>query len=116
MKVSERIFIDDGNLIFTVVAKRHNKVTIKAANKGVLLPGKGINLPDSYIDIPTITSKDKSDIQTAIEAHALPCRSFGRDRTSSRLEGSSRGAMAIRKSLRSWKNEKLFMHWMKSFV
>ena len=70
MKVGERIYIDDGNLVFGVAATEPDKVLLKAGNGGVLLPGKGINLPDSDIGIPTITPKDERDIGTAMEAGA----------------------------------------------
>jgi pyruvate kinase len=66
----ERIFIDDGNLILKVLDKTKDTAVVKALNSGWLLPGKGINLPDSEIAIPTITAKDRKDIGTAIEAGA----------------------------------------------
>lgn len=66
----ERIFIDDGNLILKVMDKTRDTAEVKALNSGWLLPGKGINLPDSDIAIPTITAKDRKDIKTAIEAGA----------------------------------------------
>lgn len=68
IKKKERVFIDDGNLIFEVVALGKNSAQLKALNDGLVLPGKGINLPDSVIKIPTITSKDIEDIKTAVEA------------------------------------------------
>lgn len=70
IKKNERVFIDDGNLIFEVISTGKNKARLKALNDGVLLSGKGINLPDSNIKIPTITSKDIDDIKTAVEAKA----------------------------------------------
>ncbi len=62
----EKIYIDDGNLYFKVIDKNKDIITIKAMNSGHMLPGKGINLPDTDLKIPTITSKDRKDIQTAI--------------------------------------------------
>jgi pyruvate kinase len=70
IELGERIFIDDGNLIFKVLDKTKDTAEVKALNCGWLLPGKGINLPDSDIAIPTITAKDRKDIATAIEAGA----------------------------------------------
>ncbi|MFH1999499.1 MAG: pyruvate kinase [Planctomycetota bacterium] len=70
MKAGERIYIDDGNLIFRVLQKKSGSALIEAQNHGVLLPGKGINLPDSNVAIPTLTAKDKSDVKTAIRAGA----------------------------------------------
>ena len=70
VKKKERIFIDDGNLIFTILKSGNKEIVIEAINGGKLLPGKGINLPDSNIKIPTITDKDKKDIKTAVELKA----------------------------------------------
>ncbi|MFQ5453979.1 MAG: pyruvate kinase, partial [Candidatus Zixiibacteriota bacterium] len=70
IKKNERVFIDDGNIIFEVVAVSRQRITLKAVNGGVLLSGKGINLPDSDIKIPTITEKDKVDIKTAVRVKA----------------------------------------------
>lgn len=70
IKKNERVFIDDGNLIFEIVSTGKNTAQIKALNDGLVLPGKGINLPDSNIKIPTITNKDIEDIKAAVEAKA----------------------------------------------
>lgn len=66
----DRLFIDDGALEFEVVSTSTGKATIRARNDGVILPGKGINLPDSRIKIPTIGPKDKRDIATAVKLGA----------------------------------------------
>lgn len=67
VKKGHRVFIDDGQLIFTVRSTAKGTVKLEANNAGTILPGKGINLPDSDIQIPTIGEKDKEDIATAIE-------------------------------------------------
>jgi pyruvate kinase len=70
VKKGERVFVDDGALAFEVRAVSAQQVTLRAINGGTLLPAKGINLPDSKIDIPTITEKDKADIVAAVELGA----------------------------------------------
>jgi len=70
VRKGERLFVDDGALIFDIVSADGRTVMIRATNPGVLLPGKGINLPDTDIKIPTITQKDKADIRTAAEVDA----------------------------------------------
>lgn len=70
VKKGERVFVDDGVLAFEVQAVSSRQVTLRAINGGSLLPAKGINLPDSRIDIPTITEKDKADIAAAVELGA----------------------------------------------
>ncbi|MBN1213640.1 MAG: pyruvate kinase [candidate division Zixibacteria bacterium] len=70
VKKGERLFIDDGNLLFEVISANPSTVVIRAHNGGVILPSKGINLPDSEIKIPTVGDKDREDIKTAIRADA----------------------------------------------
>ncbi|PWB71683.1 pyruvate kinase [candidate division GN15 bacterium] len=66
----ERLFIDDGAIEFEVVSTSSGKAVIRACNDGIILPGKGINLPDSNIKIPTIGPKDRRDIATAVRMDA----------------------------------------------
>jgi len=66
----DRLFVDDGAIEFDVVSIAMGKAVIRAHNEGVILPGKGINLPDSNIRIPTIGPKDKQDIATAVRLGA----------------------------------------------
>jgi len=70
VKFGERLMIDDGNLIFNITLADSDQVEARAINAGQLLPGKGINLPDTEIDIPTIGEKDKQDIETAVAVGA----------------------------------------------
>jgi pyruvate kinase len=68
--VGHRLFIDDGKLGLEIVSADGKQVRARAMNAGKLLPGKGINLPDTALKIPTITEKDHRDIITAIECGA----------------------------------------------
>ena len=70
VKMGERLLIDDGNLILEIQSIDKGKVVACALNKCTVLPGKGINLPDTDIQIPTITEKDIEDITTAVEVEA----------------------------------------------
>ncbi len=70
VKMGERLMVDDGNLIFDIKSVNKTEIVAIASNAGTMLPGKGINLPDSDIQIPTITEKDKKDIRTAVEVGA----------------------------------------------
>jgi pyruvate kinase len=57
-------------MIFEIKSADGTEVVAIATNAGTLLPGKGINLPDTDIQIPTITDKDKIDLRTAVEVGA----------------------------------------------
>ncbi len=70
IRKGERVFIDDGNIVFTAVSVGRNQATLKAVNGGTLIGGKGINLPDSEIKLPTITAKDREAIRAAVRAKA----------------------------------------------
>jgi pyruvate kinase len=70
VRAGERILIDDGNLLFDVVEADRKQATLKALNSGIVTGGKGINLPLTDLDIPTISAKDRADIKTAVEVDA----------------------------------------------
>lgn len=70
VKKGHPVLIDDGAVYFDVVSTGSDEVELKARNAAELLPGKGINLPETTIGIPTITDKDKRDIETAVECGA----------------------------------------------
>ena len=70
VKTGERVFIDDGKLILHVMHTGKKQITVRLENDGMILPGKGINLPDTDIKIQTITEKDKTDIHTAVAVDA----------------------------------------------
>jgi pyruvate kinase len=70
MRKGERLFVDDGKLAFDVIAVSPGKVRMRCLTNGVLTGGKGINLPDTDIKIPTITRKDTEDIATAVACQA----------------------------------------------
>ena len=68
VRKGQRLYIDDGNLAFEIIATAKDRIRIRAINCGRLLGGKGINLPDTDIQIETITRKDRADIGTAVKA------------------------------------------------
>jgi len=70
IKKGEKVYVDDGNIQFTVVKAEKEKVELRAENSGTFTSGKGINLPDTKIPIPTITEKDKKDLKAAAELGA----------------------------------------------
>ena len=70
IRVGERLLIDDGNVNFEIKSVSGSAVVAVATNAGTLLPAKGINLPDTDIQIPTIGEKDRQDIRTAVETGA----------------------------------------------
>ncbi|MBU0985135.1 MAG: pyruvate kinase [candidate division Zixibacteria bacterium] len=70
VKKGERLFIDDGQVLFDITKTGPEQIEVRAQNAGILTSAKGINLPDTAIGIPTITAKDRRDIRTAVEVDA----------------------------------------------
>ena len=62
VKVGENILVDDGKLMFEVVATdKKTEVTTKVVVGGYLKSKKGVNLPNTNISLPALTEKDKKD-------------------------------------------------------
>lgn len=67
-RVGESILLDDGKIETTVVEiTPSGLVRARVINGGVLLPRKGVNLPDTKISIPSLTEKDLRDLDFIIE-------------------------------------------------
>lgn len=68
LKPGERIFLDDGKMeveVKKIINDQEVMVTITLG--GILLPKKGVNLPDSKLTMPSLTEKDLSDLDFIIE-------------------------------------------------
>ncbi|MBH45604.1 MAG: pyruvate kinase [Flavobacteriaceae bacterium] len=67
VKPGERILLDDGKLIFEVIATdKHSRVDAKVIQGGKLKSKKGVNLPNTKISLPALTKKDIIDAEIAI--------------------------------------------------
>jgi pyruvate kinase len=67
VKAGERILLDDGKLMFEVVATNgENEVKAKVIQGGPLKSKKGVNLPNTNISLPALTKKDVKDAEFAI--------------------------------------------------
>lgn len=67
VKKGERILLDDGKLMFEVLATDGKKeVKTKVIQGGPLRSRKGVNLPNTAISLPALTTKDKEDAVFAI--------------------------------------------------
>ena len=63
VKVGEMILLDDGKLEGRIIEiTPDHKVKVKLSIGGLLLPHKGVNLPDTKISLPSLTEKDLKDI------------------------------------------------------
>lgn len=64
----ERILLDDGKLIFEVEStNKKDEVKAVVRQGGPLRSKKGVNLPNTRISLPALTSKDKQDAIFAVQ-------------------------------------------------
>jgi len=67
LSVGAPVLLDDGALAFEVVEIRDGRVRLKASNDGILKANKGINLPGTDLAAPSLTDKDREDLEKALE-------------------------------------------------
>ncbi|WP_207510763.1 pyruvate kinase [Longitalea luteola] len=68
VEVGNKIMIDDGKLEVVVVdVTKAGDVKVQVTYGGMLLPKKGVNLPDTKISLPALTEKDLVDLDFIID-------------------------------------------------
>ncbi len=68
VKKGERILVDDGKLLFEILNTNGvDEVKAKVIQGGVLSSKKGVNLPNTKLSLPALTTKDKKDALFALE-------------------------------------------------
>ena len=66
----ETILVDDGKLIFKVLGTNHrDTVKCRILNGGRLSDHKGVNLPHTKVSLPSLTEKDVTDANFALDHH-----------------------------------------------
>lgn len=63
VKKGDSILIDDGNIELRTLSVSGSEVLTTVVHGGLLKSRKGINLPDSNVSAPSLTEKDKSDLE-----------------------------------------------------
>ncbi|MCB0278364.1 MAG: pyruvate kinase, partial [Calditrichaeota bacterium] len=64
--IGDHLLLDDGLLEIKVVEKKADEIITKVLVGGTLTSNKGINLPNTKLNVPALTDKDKSDLDFAI--------------------------------------------------
>ncbi|MBW4698589.1 MAG: pyruvate kinase [Aphanocapsa lilacina HA4352-LM1] len=62
-----QVLLDDGLLEFAVVEVKGNAVRCRVVRGGVLKSRKGVNLPSLDLRLPSMTDKDKQDLEFGLE-------------------------------------------------
>ncbi len=66
--LGEQILVDDGKICLEVIATNgKDEVTTKVISGGVLSSNKGVNLPQTKVSLPSLTEKDITDANFALE-------------------------------------------------
>ena len=67
VKIGEKIVLDDGKLSLEVVDTNGvDKISCKVIHGGILSSRKGVNLPNTNISLPSLTVKDRADLEFAL--------------------------------------------------
>ena len=66
VKIGAKILLDDGALELKVIEKNETDVVCEVISGGLLYESKGINLPHTALPIPSLTEKDRDDLEWAI--------------------------------------------------
>lgn len=67
LNCSSRLLLDDGLIELKVVELTDKEVRCKVVNGGFLSSNKGINIPDVYVNLPSLTERDIEDIKFGIK-------------------------------------------------
>ena len=68
VEIGNKILIDDGKIEVKVIEITKDKnVKVEVTMPGILLPKKGVNLPDTKISLPALTEKDLADLDFMID-------------------------------------------------
>lgn len=67
VQVGDRVLVEDGLLRFVCTDKNYNQLHCQCTAGGILKTGKGVNLPNTQVNLPSITDRDWQCIDWAIE-------------------------------------------------
>jgi pyruvate kinase len=67
MSPGVRLLVDDGKLVFRVIACDHERIQTEVEVGGTISNNKGLNLPDVVLPLAALTEKDRLDLAFALE-------------------------------------------------
>jgi len=66
----QSLLIDDGKVRLQVDSSDGDRILTRVVNSGVLSDRKGVNVPDAVLPIPALTTKDRCDLDFALDMGA----------------------------------------------
>ncbi len=64
VRVGQRVLVDDGRLVLEVVSTNDkDEVNLKVKHGNAISSNKGVNLPDTEVSLPSLTEKDRKDLE-----------------------------------------------------
>lgn len=93
VRAGQRVLFDDGRLQGHAVGCTEEAVSVQVGVGGTLHPNKGVNLPDTELNVPAVTRRDREALAVAAAAGVdWLALSFVRDRSAAgELRGLARG-------------------------
>ena len=67
VKIGSHILIDDGLIELKVTSMTDTDITCLVINEGWISSRKGVNVPDVFVNLPSLTEQDISDLKFGIE-------------------------------------------------
>jgi len=67
MAVDDEVFIDNGKIRMRVVEKKNRKLQLLTLDGGVIEDGKGVNIPNKHLSVPTFPERDLEIVKFANE-------------------------------------------------
>ncbi|MGC8551307.1 MAG: pyruvate kinase [Phycisphaerae bacterium] len=66
VQIGQKVLIDDGMIRMLVVDKLPGRIICQVTHGGLIQSNKGLNLPNTRLSIPSITDKDWTDLDWAV--------------------------------------------------
>ena len=67
VRVGERLLLDDGKIETAIKEVRGSAIIVTVVHGGFLTSHKGINVPDSTLEVSALTDKDKNDVAFGVQ-------------------------------------------------
>jgi len=67
VKEGENIYLADGTIKLRVIKKLKDEFSVKVLTPGIISSKKGLNFPNSKLNIPALTDKDLKDIEFGVK-------------------------------------------------